>query len=278
MAWLNRLLTRGVGLNLGFAAAAFALFSIANRGYAVSLRDVQYFNGWVLAGCIVVLLLLTVRKRLVILPLGRVRRWLQVHIYLGVATIGVFLVHTRYRLPDSAPEWLLWGLFVGVAASGLIGALLSRRIPPQLEARGERILFERIPVFRAQLADEAEALALTSIKAGDAVSLTELYTKVLADYFARPRNIVAHLQGSTLPLKRILGELDSIERYLDDTEKHRLATMRELVVAKNNLDFHHANGGLLKLWLFFHIPPTYALIVAIIVHVLAGYAFSTGIA
>ncbi|AXS41667.1 hypothetical protein [Breoghania sp. L-A4] len=274
MAWL----TRGVALNLGFSAAAFALFAVTNRGYAVSLRDVQYFNGWVLAGCIFVMLLLTIRKRLVILPLGRVRRWLQLHYYLGFATIGVFLVHTRYRLPDSPPEWLLWGLFVGVAVSGVIGGLLSKRIPPQLEARGERILFERIPVFRAQLADEAEALALTSVKAGDAVSLTQLYKRSLAEYFARPRNILAHLQGSTVPLTRILGELDSIERYLDETEKHRLATMRDLVVAKNNLDFHHANGGLLKLWLFFHIPPTYALIIAIVVHVLAGYAFSTGIA
>ena len=54
--------------------------------------------------------------------------------------------------------------------------------------------------------------------------------------------------------------------------------MRELVIAKDNLDFHRANGGLLKLWLFIHIPATYALIVAIVVHILLAYSFSTGIA
>ena len=54
--------------------------------------------------------------------------------------------------------------------------------------------------------------------------------------------------------------------------------MRQLVRAKNDLDFQYANGGLLKLWLFVHVPPTYALILAILAHVVVAYAFSSGIA
>ena len=140
------------------------------------------------------------------------------------------------------------------------------------------MIFERIPVFRAQLAAEAEALALRSVEDGNTRSIAKLYTDLLGAFFARPRNLPAHLLASRLPLRRLQGELDSIERYLDEDGRARLARLRELVEAKNSLDFHYANAGLLKLWLFLHIPPTYALAVVIVVHVIIAYAFSTGIA
>jgi len=278
MAWLNRIIDRGVLLNLVFAAAAYALFLIGNLGYDVSLRDVQYFNGWILVGSMAVMMLLTLRKRVVILPFGRVRFWLLLHIYLGFVTLGIFLAHSRYQLPDTPLEWLLWSLFVLVAVSGLAGTWISKTIPARLESYGERMIFERIPVFRARLAAEAEALALKSVEDGNTQSIARLYSDLLGRFFARPRNILAHLRASRLPLTRLQGELDSIERYLDDEGKARLARLRELVEAKNGLDFHYANAGLMKLWLFLHIPPTYALVVVIVVHVFIAYAFSTGIA
>ncbi len=275
MSWL---LNRVVLINLGFAVAAFLVFYLGNIGYEVALRDVQYFNGWVLTVCMLVMMVLTLRKRMVILPFGRVRLWLLLHYYLGFLTVGIFLVHSRFRIPDSPLEWLLWILFMTVAVSGLFGGLISKLVPKRLEAQGERILFERIPVFRNRLAEEAEALALESVKGGNTVSIAALYTNLLGEYFARPRNYFAHLRSSNRPLTRIIGEMASIERYLDDEGKKRLAKMRELVETKNNLDFQYANGSLLKLWLFLHIPATYALIIAIVVHIVVGYAFSAGIA
>jgi len=278
MAWLSVPKSKGVLVNLAWAGVAFIVFVIGNFSYEISLRDVQYFNGWVLGACIALLMLLTIRKRVVILPFGRVRKWLLLHYYLGFATLGVFVVHSRYQFPNSALEWLLWVLFVLVAVSGLFGGWVSKVIPPHLEAHGERILFQRIPMFRAQIAAQAEALVTESIRGGTTLSLSKLYTDVLADYFARPQNVIAHLQLSSVPLARLHGELDAIGRYLDNEGEAQLEKMRVLVDAKNNLDFHYANGGLLKLWLFFHIPTTYALIVAIVVHVVVAYAFSTGIA
>ena len=275
MAWLNVLFSRSVLVNAAFAVAFFALFWLVNARYDVTLHDVQYFNGWTLIIFIAVMMLLTLRKRVVILPFGRVRLWLLIHYYLGFITIGIFLIHTKFRLPDSPLEWVLWLLFVLVAVSGLFGALITKVIPPRLEARGERILFVRIPVFRNQLAVEAEALARDSVKDGNTESIAKLYVDLLGDFFARPRNILAHLQASNVPLARILGELTSIERYLDDAGKQRAAKMRDLVEAKDNLDFQYANAGLLRLWLFLHIPSTYAMLVTVVVHVVLAYAFST---
>lgn len=275
---LSWLLNRGVLLNLAGASIAFALFYVGNLIYDISLRDAQYFNGWILVAGITILMFLTFRKKVVILPFGQVRKWLRLHYYLGFVTVGVFVVHTRYRIPDSPLEWLLWCLFVLIAVSGLFGGVISKVIPPRLEARGERILFERIAIYRVQLEAQAEELVRQSIKHGNKLSISNLYNDVLAEFFTRHHNIIAHLQSSTRPLASMLGALDAIERYLNKDGKEDLEQMRVLVEAKNNLDFLYANGGLLKLWLFFHIPATYALIVAIIVHIVIAYAFSTGIA
>jgi len=278
MVRIGAFLNKGILINLAFAGIGFLVFYAGNISYETSLRDAKYFNGWVLVACMSVLFCLTIRKKVVILPFGRVRKWLLLHYYLGFVTVGVFLVHTKFRIPDSALEWFLWVLFVLIALSGIFGGLISKSVPARLEAHGERILFERIPMFKAQLAAQAEELVLLSVKNGQTLSISKLYTEVLADFFARHRNIWAHLQSSKVPIARLHGELDAIERYLDDTGKAHLARLRELVKAKDNLDFHYANGGLLKLWLFFHIPTTYALILAIVVHVMIAYAFSTGIA
>jgi hypothetical protein len=276
MAWLNRpFKKKGMLVNLAFAGGAFVAFYLENLRQDIALRDVQYFNGWILASCLMVLMLLTLRKRMVILPFGRVRLWLLIHNYVGLLTLGIFLVHTKYRVPDSPLQLLLWSLFVLVMVSGLFGGLISKVIPPRFETHGERILFERIPVLRTQLAVEAETLARDSVKDGNTVSIAKLYVDILGNFFAGPRNILAHLRSSKLPRVRILGELASIERYLNETGKLRMAKLRDLVEAKDDLDFHYANGGLLRFWLFLHIPATYALLATVVIHIVLAYAFST---
>lgn len=264
-------------LGLLVASLLFATLFFLNRAYSIALRDAQYFNGWVLVALIIAMLSLTARKKLVILPFGRTKYWLQLHYYLGLVTIAVFLLHTDFRLPDAPVEWLLWFFFSLVALSGLFGGLASKLIPRRLEGHGDRILFENIPLQRARLASRAEALAMDSLQGGVSRTLAELYVKRLNHYFSAPRNIWAHLRLSELPLTRILGELDSIQRYLDDTGKNRLEEMKTLVRAKSDLDFQYANGGVLKFWLFLHVPQTYAMIIFITAHVVIAYSFSSGV-
>jgi hypothetical protein len=276
VAWLTSVFNRNTAVNLALMSVALALFLLENWRRDIGLHDFQFFNGWTLFTCIVVMMLLTWRKKVVILPLGRVRFWLQVHYYVGFLTIAVFVVHTKHELPGSLLHWVLWGLFVIVSLSGLAGAIMSTVLPPRFEAEGERILFDRIPLFRAQLAQQVEAIARESVQDGNTRSLARLYGDTLSDFFAGPRNIVAHLVASKVPQTRLLGQISAVERYLDAAGKARLQKMRDLVEAKNNLDFHYANAGLLRLWLFVHVPAAYALLVAIAAHVVLEYAFAVG--
>lgn len=263
-------------INVAIVGVAFALFFLEDWRRDVALRDAQFFSGWALFGCIVAMMLLSWRKRVISLPLGRVRFWLLVHYYVGALTVAVFFVHTKYELPGSLLHWMLWSLLMLISVSGLAGLAMSRIVPPRLEAQHERILFDRIPLFRAQLAEQAEAIARDSVQDGNTRSIAKLYVDTLGDYFAGPRNVFAHLMASKVPEARVLSQLSAIERYLDDAGKARLRIMRDLVEAKTNLDFHYANGGLLRLWLFVHIPATYVLLMAIAVHVVLEYAFTAG--
>ena len=276
MARLIWLSGRNTTINLALVGIVFGLFFLENWRRDIALHDIQFFSGWMLLACITVMMLLSWRKKVVILPFGRVRFWLLVHYYVGFLTVAVFIVHTKYELPGSLLHWLLWSLLVLVSLSGLLGAMMSKIVPPRLEAQGERILFDRIPLFRAQLAEQAEAIARDSVQDGNTRSIAKLYVDTLSDFFAGPRNILSHLAASKVQQARLLGQLSAIERYLDEAGKARLQKMRDLVEAKSNLDFHYTNGGLLRLWLFIHVPATYALLVAIAVHVMLEYAFAAG--
>jgi hypothetical protein len=276
VARLTSLFSRNTTINLAVVSVAFVLFFVENWRSDIALHDVQFFSGWVLFSCIMVMMLLSWRKKVIILPFGRVRFWLLVHYYVGLLTIAVFIVHTNYELPGSLLHWMLWSLLVLVSLSGLAGATMNKILPPRLEAQGERILFNRIPLFRAQLAEQAEAIARDSVQDGNTRSIARLYVDTLSDFFAGPRNIFAHLAASKVPQARILGQLSAIERYLDEAGRGRLRMICDLVEAKGNLDFHYANGGLLRLWLFLHVPATYALLMAIAVHVVLEYAFGAG--
>lgn len=245
--------------------------------YETSFRDARYLSGWVLMTAMTFLVLFNIRKKLSMLPLGRASIWMQFHIYLGYFVVLGFALHTGFSMPDSTLEWALWGLFVMVALSGIVGTILVKTIPPKLERHSEKVLFQRIPSYRAQLAREAETLAMNSVDQVASLTISNLHTNLLHDFFRRPRNIVSHLASSQRPLNRIFGEMDKLERYLDETGRTMLAAIRDLVVAKDNLDFHYANQGLLKTWLFLHIPATYGLVVLVLAHVAIMYAFTSGV-
>ncbi len=244
--------------------------------YDISLRDPSFLTGWLLAGGIAFLAIYNTRKKLPFLPLGRSAVWLQAHIYVGLLVVLVFLLHTSFAVPNGPVEVSLWVLFVAVAGSGLIGIALSRALARFLHLRGERVIFERIPVFRARLAEEVRDLAQKSVSDIASTTIAQYYATRLHDYFRGPQHFFAHLRRSEDPLLRMQREIKSLERYLDERGKDILAEIESRVVAKNNLDFQYALQLVLKLWLFVHIPLTYGLILIAVVHMVLVFAFSAG--
>src|SRR6266446_6070552 len=102
--------------------------------------------------------LLSLRKRVVLWPIGSVQRWLRAHIWLTLLTIPLVLLHSGFRL--GAPmTTLLMALYTVVMVSGIYGLFLQHQMPHLMKERlPAETVFEQIPHIRSQLYVAAEKL------------------------------------------------------------------------------------------------------------------------
>jgi hypothetical protein len=253
-------------LLVGAVAAAVQLFDM-------TLREPAWLSGWVLVGLVALLTIYNLRKKLAYPPLLPAAAWLQLHIYAGLAALVIFLIHTGWALPNGWFESTLFLLFLVVALSGVVGLFLSRAVPRRLTGRGQEVIYERIPVYRRELQDEAQSLVTRAVKEHEAQTLAEFYEHRLIDFFAGPRHRLHHLIQSNRPLTQLREGLRARRRYMSEPEQTEADKLVELIEAKDDLDYHQAMQGALKGWLFVHVPATYATLVAIVLHVILVFQY-----
>jgi hypothetical protein len=252
--------------------------------YGNSLRDPRYFDGWILAAGMSVQVYFHVTIKSSALSPKAAMRWRRLHVFLGYVLFAVFISHSDYSLPDTAFEWALWTGFMLVTLSGIFGTYLawSSKAKRKID---ERIVYDRIPIRRAEIAREIHAIATTP-DAQTEIGLPapphhawimDLYADHLQGFFRRHRNFTGHLIGSQRPLKRLTHEIDSLSGFVDKPSQDKLAAMTALVLEKDRLDFAQVYLGLTRAWLFVHVPATYGLIVMALLHVIVVYSFSSGV-
>ena len=245
--------------------------------WEMNLRDPRYLDGWLLGGLMLVQLTYHMRRGWLGRSITSAARWLKLHIYVGYLVVALFIVHTQFRLPDSMFEWVLWGLFVVTAVSGVVSAYLSSAVPGKLDLGGRDIEFDAVPVEREKLANEAASLAEHAASDARLRPIAEFYVANLHSFFERPKYVLQHMRHSPRPLRSLTEKLNTLERYLDDSGREHLQVVRQLIVRKFYLDFQYSQQLLLQWWLFVHVPATYGLIVAVVVHVAQSYAFTAGV-
>ncbi|HVC55790.1 MAG TPA: hypothetical protein VND95_07530 [Stellaceae bacterium] len=231
------------------------------------------FTGWVLMASLVFLVVYNARKKIAVLPLLSAATWLQMHLYVGLFAVAVFVLHTGWQYPDGVFNQVLWWTFVALAVSGIFGIWAQRLIAPQVRNRGEAILYNRISALRMKLAAEAEQLAGHSVAELGSPLLVDFYCDRIVPFMAGARNFWSHLLGARDPIDRLLRDLRALERYLNPRGRDALRELEERVVAKDNLDHQYALVSVMRGWLFIHIPLAYGIFVLIALHVVLVYAF-----
>ena len=261
-------------LGVGLSALVSGMYWILDQALANSLRPAALVSGLVLFALILLLALFNARKKLPFLPLINASAWLQVHVYAGLFVMALFLIHIGFKPPRGRLETVLALLFGAVSFSGVVGLAISRWVPARLTLHGENVIFERIPALRWKIKQEAETLALASLAQTQSTTIADFYEQRLRAYFERPRHLWSHLLGYSKPLHALLSEVDALDRYLNAEERKLMVEIARLIRLKENLDFQLAAQGLLKLWLFVHIPLTYTLILLGLIHGLFAWKFS----
>ncbi len=263
-------------LSVGITAIVLLLLLLVYSVCKIALLPTDFYSGWAMFLMILALTLFNIRKRLTPLPVGSAAAWLQFHIYFGLLSGLVFVLHIGFRVPNGGLEIALTLLYLFVVATGVVGLAVSRFLPSRLTRRGEEVLFERIPQVRNQLRDRAEELALKSASQGSTSTIADFYRRRLAHFFAGPRHSWSHLVASEGPCHALLTEFRTLDRYLSESERAIFEELAMLIGKKDDLDYQYAGQAALKYWLFAHIPATYSLLIFSVVHVIVVYAFSRG--
>jgi hypothetical protein len=254
-------LTRRMWKNITITGVVILTAVLLHTILDIAFFPVQMITGWFLLTICLLLAFYNVRKKLSFVPfIGRSSTWLQLHIYLGIFSLCIFLLHIRWGLPDNSLEWILFTLFTAVSGSGLLGLYISRNFPKKLAARGEEIIYERIPILRKNIRDNAQSLALQSVEESGYRTIADFYIANLEPFFAQPRYGFHHLLGSFGPRKFLQDKIATLNLYLSEKEQKISNQMWEYVAKKYDLDYHYFMQKTLKVWLFVHIPLTYSLI------------------
>ena len=255
---------------------ALALLVI-HETYRIALYQEQFLSGWLLFLAVLLLIAYNARKHISVLPIWDSAKWLQLHIYLGLLSILLFLLHIGWNIPNGWLEGLLAVFFIGAALSGIIGLYLSRRLARLLTRRGEEMIFERIPGFIVELRRKAEDLVLECSSATGSSTISDYYTAELSPFFSGPKNLVHHLRGSQMALFNMVKQIENMDRYLNEMERQFSDRLRQVIEKKDELDYQYALQATLKGWLFFHIPLSYGVVIVGTIHLVLVYAFTGGI-
>lgn len=231
-----------------------------------------YASGTLAAGMMIWLTMLGVRKRAMTRGRWSLKNWTSAHVWLGLSLTVIVTLHSAFDFGWNL-HTLAYVLMMVVILSGLFGVVTYATIPAKLSAnRGETTEAQMLESLRSidrQLNDAAQpidrdsaALVLQSIE--DDPFSGNVWNRLSGRY---PRCKTAAAQAAIHQRTGRTADTgdDPLERVdaLFAKKQALLARMRR----------HMRLKGLLEIWLYVHVPVTFAAIAAVTAHVVAVFFF-----
>jgi hypothetical protein len=288
------------------ALAAIVWYAIAGsraQRFVDGVRLPSLAFGFLGGGIIIFEFLLWPRKKLRSLQLGSARRWMSAHIWLGLLSLPLIIMHSGFRTGE-AVFGVLMVLYLLVVASGIFGLLLQQILP--------RYMFDQVPEETADIENtlrqrvvEADELVQTICRAETSEHGPRVKKVVIEASHREPFVIGAarsvrgdnpvHWLASGVPLSELLRHAfdTTIKPYLQHGKitspefRNRLQAGRFFRELRNNVDpvAHPVIDMLerwcetrrqfvlqarihwwLHAWLNIHVPLSAALVTIMLVH------------
>lgn len=245
-----------------------------------------YVLGSVGALLIVWLSCLGVRKRSYRSTTGTVQGWTSAHVWLGMALIIVATLHCAAQFGWNV-HTLAYVLMCLVIVSGLYGLYVYTHMPSTLAensaGQDRDAWLGELGELDEQIGDTARGCnAEVQAMALSAVENTRLGGGLWAQLSARDGSRIK-LPNAASPVRNrdqstIIKALS--ERIPVAEKQGEAAAMNELLglfgrraVILSRLRRHIQSRGLLKAWLYLHVPMTLALLAALIVHIITVFLY-----
>lgn len=257
---------------VGLVATLFclALVVLVAKSQMSSATSRSFFTGITLLTTFWLLVLIGLRRRIPVLPLGRMSSWTQFHLYAGLFALPVYAMHVPALWGSGVGGGVLSVLFWSVSISGLYGIYVSRTLPKRLSTLNREERFERLSWHRQQIAETARGL-LADHQPLAAGPLGQFYDRKLNPFFnSRPSLGFVMIPNATRR-RRLLDGLHAFEPSSGDDGKTIREHLAALVRRRDDLDYQFAMQLRLRLWRVLHGLLSLALMVAASAHALLNW-------
>lgn len=262
----NRPFTRRTLRAVLTTAVAIVIAIVLYRRFEMNLGRPDFFSGYMLLASCLGLTFLSLRKRLLILPLGSVAIWQQMHHYLGLFAVASYLMHAGLAI-QGIFEIALAILFWIISLSGILGWYINYSTPKRMVAAGPAVLRDDIVHLRRQLAERAYLIALNAAGKLESATLAEHYLQCLQLFFRQRRSLAYCLVPNGRQRRELLHDLDQMVRYLGPEGRSSQATLCQLVREKDDLDFQWAMQNRLRGWVIVHVSLVWSFFFLVAGHV-----------
>lgn len=233
---------------------------------------VGYTLGTISALMIIWLMLLGMRKRAMTPGDWSLKGWTSAHVYLGSSLLVLATLHTGFQFGLNV-HTLAYALMVFVIVSGFIGvyyyATVPRRMSDNRAHRSQKDMLDAIRALNRELREAAQPLDqkyLGEIKR--AIRQTRLKPPLFASIKSAQRACAT---------ERALKRLRRAAAHADADMRRPLETVIAILERKSALLLrtrrHIRNKTLLQLWLYFHVPLSFALLAALTAHIISVFFY-----
>ena len=254
--------------------------SLAIISYLFSKPAVGHYGGtWLgytlgTAGALIIVFLLWfgIRKRQYKSSVIDLKSWLSAHVYLGALLIIIVTLHTGFELGWNIHS-LAYVLMMIVIVSGFYGVYAYLRFPGMMtDIMGEETI-ESLFMKMADLDREARRIALQlpdeiNHAVLNASQQTRIGGRFLQQLSGRQRNCPT---ASALEKIQRLGSQLKDEQAKANRELYFVTLKKQALVTQAREDVMFR--ARLEVWLYFHVPLSIALLVALIAHIVSVFFY-----
>jgi hypothetical protein len=257
-----------------------------------------YTLGTIGAVLILWLMMFGLRKRTYANRVGSLRGWLSAHVYLGTGLILIALLHSGFQFGWNV-HTLALVLMLVVIFSGFFGVYAYLRYPALMTRNRENATRQAMLDEIAEIDQNALSLAdgidrrihaivLRSIEntrlgggvwallnARDASDLALAQARQMLD--KREKDGETEQQMSTREMPTMFAMVDFLAGKADDKQAEALRKLIDLLSRKKSLASRVAKDiqlqSLMEIWLYFHVPLSFALLAALTAHVIVVFFY-----
>jgi hypothetical protein len=253
-----------------------------------------YTLGTISALLVVWLMFFGVRKRRYLQNIGTLRGWLSAHIYLGTTLILLVLLHAGFQIGWNVHTFAFM-LMLLVIFSGFFGLYAYLRYPSMMTRNRESATRDAMLEEVAEIDQNALALAdgidpkihaivlrsientrlgggvWTQLRARDGSDLAlDGLHKALA---AREKN----KDMSTMEMPTMFAMVDFLAGRATDKQGEAMRKLIDFISRKKALATKVARDiqfqALMEIWLYIHVPISFALLAALIAHIVSSFFY-----